>query len=62
MCCRVLLLVLVVVTVCGGREGARPPLAANSPRTKVTLVISDVTVIDVSAASAALAHLRQTRT
>ena len=56
MRCRVLLLLLVlaVVTPFGCRDSARSALP--SPGTNVTLVISDVTVIDISAVSTALAH------
>ena len=56
MRCRGLLLVLVVVTPFGCRDGARSALPSDAAGTNVMLVISDVTVIDVSAASAALAH------
>lgn len=55
MRCRGWLLVLVVMTSFGCRGGVRPPLVSDSPGTTVTLVISDVTVIDVSATTL-LAH------
>ena len=50
------MLVLAVITPCGCHDSARIAIPSDASGANVTLVISDVTVIDVSAVSPSLTH------